>query len=108
MNYNAYVFLLKLKDRPKKFPKINLIGKYWHAGIIYRNKVYETFSNKKYSISKFEFKTMKNAELYLVQLKEPKRLKQFIGKGLPCDNFVNKVLKYSMTKKKNIVKVNFK
>ena len=51
---------------------------------------------------------MKNAELYLVQLKAPNRLKQFISKGLPCDNFVNKVLKYSMTKKKNIVKVNFK
>ncbi len=108
MNYNAYVFLLKLKDRPKKFPKIRLIGKYWRTGIIYRNKTYETFSNKKYSISKLNPKTMKNAELYLVQLREPKRLKQFICKGLPCDNFVNKVLKYSITKKKNVVKVNFK
>jgi hypothetical protein len=108
MNYNAYVFLLKLKDRPKKYPKINLIGKYWHTGIIYRNKVYETFSNNKFNISNFNNKQFLNAEFYLIKIKDPKKLRKFIELGLPCDNFVNKVLNYKLTKEKNIVRVNFK
>lgn len=108
MNYNAYVFLLNLKDRPKKYPKINLIGKYWHTGIIYRNKVYKTFSNNKFNISEFDEKRLVKAEFYLIKINNSKRLKKFITFGLPCDNFVNKVLNYKLTKKSNIIKVNFK
>lgn len=105
----TYVFLLPIKNRPTQILPINIRGKYWHTGIIQDGKVYETFSNHKFKISDFNENDsiFFGMELIEVPRIEESLLQELLQKGLPCDNYVNSVLGFPLTKDKTIVRVNF-
>ncbi len=108
---NAKVFYLPTSRRPKSLGPVPLgIKEYWHVGILYNNKVYENFSAGKYLVSdeakrRPELEEM-GAEWQDVFLKEPDGLDNFLKDGLPCDNYVEKVLGLTLTGGKAVVKRN--
>jgi len=109
MKYNAKVFYLPTSKRPKNLgPVPPGIKEYWHVGILYQDKVYENFSASKYVISEARERVPElnemGAEWQDVFLREPNNLDSLLKKGLPCDNYVEKVLGVSLTKEKYVIK----
>lgn len=106
---NAKAFYLPTIKRPIKFGLIpDGIRDYWHTGIVYDGKVYETFSHGKNmvsdSLSRLPELNQMGAEWQDVYLKTPENLTSFLKEGLSCDNYVEKVLGLSLTKDKCVVK----
>jgi len=109
MKYNAKVFYLPTARRPKNLDPVPPgIKEYWHVGILYNNKVYENFSAGKNLVSDAtnripELDEM-GAEWQNVFLSNPDNLDIFLRDGLPCDNYVEKVLGVSLTEEKYVIK----
>lgn len=85
----ATIFFLPMKTRPSHFPKINMKGKYWHTGVIYQGKVYETFNRGKYRVSaerdrKDSFDNMDADFIYNVPI-DPKKLHSELKTGTSFD-----------------------
>lgn len=111
MKYNAKVFYLPTPKRPKNFgPVPSGIKEYWHVGILFDGKIYENFSAGKHLVSDVtkripELDEM-GAEWQNVFLSNPDNLDIFLRDGLPCDNYVEKVLGLSLTEDKGVIKRN--
>ncbi|MFH0906075.1 MAG: hypothetical protein V1824_01940 [archaeon] len=109
--HQAYIFLLHKQDRPSDLPPLEfeLEGEFWHCGIIYKDKVYETFGSGRYSITDLKDREtdLEKAEVISMELKHPENLNLFVIRGQPSDNFVNSVLGLPLNKNKNKVVVNF-
>ena len=90
----ASIFFLSLSDRPKKFPPLKFIkGKFWHTGIIYKDKVYETFNHNKWKISdlsRLNDSGFKNA-IYLNYPINTKKLVSELKSGTDCAEYVARV-----------------
>lgn len=92
---NAIVFFLPLSTRGNLNPlDPNKFKRFWHTGIIYNGKVYETFSNLRYALGNQkridELKEL-NAifiESHIIVSKLNSELKS----GTSCDEFVLRVL----------------
>lgn len=95
---NGVVFFLPLDTRPASLPKFShpKIKQFWHTGIIYKGKVYETFNHAKYSISPVEDKLKELIAQSGVFIKAPnlieKKLVEDISSGTSCDEYVLRCL----------------
>ena len=101
----ATIFFLPLSTRPKHYPPIDMKGEYWHTGIIYKNKVYETFNNAKYRVSnlssiKKDLDKQKAAYLTNIPI-DPTKLSSELKSGTSCDEYVLRVTNKSNTKGKD-------
>jgi len=92
------IFFLPLSDRPKKFPLLKFIkGKFWHTGIIYKDKVYETFNHNKWKISdlsRLNDPEFKNA-IYLDYSINTKKLVSELKSRTDCAEYVARVSELS-------------
>lgn len=95
---NAQAFFLPLETRPKNFPPLEkMVGKFWHAGIIYDGKVYECFNHGKNSISDFEEKKKQelisqNAVFVDIKSFDANKINSEINSGTDCSEYVARVV----------------
>jgi len=98
----AKIFFLPIETRPKEFPPLlKMIGKFWHTGIIYNNKVYECFNFGRNSISDFDEETknkLENQKAVFVNSKiNLEKLNLEINSGTDCSEYVARVVELSKT-----------
>ena len=92
------IFYLPTSLRRISYPPLEKdTGKWWHTGIIYKNRVYECFGKKKNSITNLKDRksVLDNlgAVYYLYYISNvEEKIKNNINKGYSCDNFVEAVL----------------
>ena len=90
----AIVFFLPVNTRPKEYPPLPSPmnrHKFWHTGIIYKDKVYETFNKDRYSVKPLSDRLpeLKDAEaVYVDHVILPEKLKEHIKSGTSCGQFV--------------------
>ena len=95
LNTNAIIFFLPIKTRSLNLPDIKLPKdhKFWHTGIIYKNKIYETFNHGKYSISKFNKKELNIQEAEYTEYKiDINKLYSELNSGTSCGTYVARVV----------------
>jgi uncharacterized membrane protein (UPF0127 family) len=98
----AKIFFLPIETRPKEFPPLlKMVGRFWHTGIIYNNKVYECFNFGRNSISDFDEETknkLENQKAVFVNSKiNLEKLNSEINSGTGCSEYVARVVDLSKT-----------
>lgn len=98
----AKIFFLPIETRPKEFPPLlKMVGKFWHTGIIYDNKVYECFNFGRNSISNFDEETknkLENQKAVFVNSKiNLEKLNLEINSETDCSEYVARVIGLSKT-----------
>ena len=87
-------FFLPVETRPKEMHELtdSRFNKYWHVGIIYQGKVYETFNSGKYDISEVlkRGQELLKQKAVFVSISEidRKKLEMEIISGTSCDEYV--------------------
>ena len=94
----AKVFFLPKATRPSNLPPLSLQCTYWHTGIIYNGRVWETFNNGRNAVTSsatriFELSEQK-AEYVNVRI-YPEKLESEINSGTSCEQFVLRVTGHS-------------
>ncbi|MFA6797535.1 MAG: DUF192 domain-containing protein [Candidatus Paceibacterota bacterium] len=98
----AKIFFLPIETRPKEFPPLlKMVGRFWHTGIIYNNKVYECFNFGRNSISDFDEevnKKLENQKVVFINSKiNLEKLDSEISSGTDCSEYVARVVGLSKT-----------
>jgi hypothetical protein len=94
----ANVFFLPLATRPKALPPINIPGikRFWHTGIVYENKVYETFNFGRWSKSPFSKRSRelkKQGAVWVGEIQIGKgKLESELTSGTSCGQYVFRVV----------------
>jgi hypothetical protein len=95
---NADVFFIDIEHRPKEFPKLedSNFKKFWHTGIIYKEKVYECFNHGKYSVKPVVERFTNNDYINLTIIKNVKidnsKLVKEIRSEIDCAEYVARVI----------------
>jgi len=100
----ATIFFFPLTTRPKQHFKLNKkhFKKFWHVGIIYKNKVYETFKSGRNYITNYNqrrniFKKFKAVFINNVNIKKD-LLTKYINSGYDCATYTAYILGLSKPK----------
>ncbi len=101
-NPKAKIFFLPIETRPKEFPPLlKMVGKFWHTGVIYNNKVYECFNFGRNSISDFDEEVKKKLEnqkaVFINSKIDLEKLNSEINSGTGCSEYVARVVGLSKT-----------
>lgn len=99
--HNSKVFFLPLETRPKEYPPLEeMVGRFWHTGIIYENMVYECFNHGRYSVTDFgsgkkEVLKLMNAEFFEASIDEERMMSELTA-GISCSEYVARVVGLSL------------
>lgn len=94
---SAKAFFLPLETRPQNYPPIpDLVGKFWHAGIIHDGKVYECFNHGRNSISDYNDERNKELEkagaIFVEIIPDEGKIDSEITSGTSCSEYVARVV----------------
>ncbi len=103
------IFYLPSNLRPKSYPPLERdIGKWWHTGIIYKDKIYECLRFRRHNISDIKDRKLDLDKLgaiyyshYIFNVKE--NIYKNINKGYSCDNFVEAVIGYPLNRQPTVI-----
>jgi len=93
---NDLVFFLPKTTRPRNLPRVEhpRIKRFWHTGVVFQGKVYETFNFEKFSIGELPFRgkelLSQRAVFCEVHILD-ERLENELKSGTSCDEFVLRV-----------------
>jgi len=90
-------FFLPLETRPKDYPALEkMVGKFWHTGIIYENRIFECFNHDRKSIDDFsdsKKKTLADMQAVFVNIiVNTDKLNSEINSGTDCSEYVARVV----------------
>lgn len=90
-------FFLPVETRSKGLPPLTeMVGKYWHAGIIHDGRVYECFNHGRYSISGLDeakVNSLKEQKAIIVDIiGDVGKIEGEITSGTSCSEYVARVV----------------
>lgn len=92
------IFFLPIETRPKDFPPLKeMVGKFWHTGIIHNGKVYECFNFGRNSVSDFDEEQKQKlrkqkAIIVDVNIVDVDKIYSEIESGTSCSEYVARVV----------------
>jgi hypothetical protein len=90
------IFFLPVLSRPADFLPAKIKGNYWHTGIVFDGRVYETFNEGRHSIKPAEQRmkelATQNAEFVHNVSVNTEKLESEILSGTSCGEYVARVI----------------
>jgi len=93
----ASVFFLPIETRPKDYPPLEkMVGRFWHVGIIHKDKIYECFNYGRKSITNFDVSKEKTLvgmkAIFIDIIVDESKLNSEIDSGTDCGEYVARVI----------------